>query len=113
MANQLDDGIGDTLVLGFTAREYASPFAQCPVHTAVLVDTFVQWTRHRASANLPCVTARRLERAGMNVFAGETLGLEPIASTWIFGDYNAVLVDAMITVAGAGAFANLICYARS
>jgi hypothetical protein len=34
---------------------------------------------------------------------GETLGFDPITSTLIFGEYDAVLVDAMTTVAEAEA----------
>jgi glyoxylase-like metal-dependent hydrolase (beta-lactamase superfamily II) len=36
---------------------------------------------------------------------GEALGFDPITSTLIFGDYDAVLVDAMMTVAEAEALA--------
>src|SRR5579871_6004111 len=39
---------------------------------------------------------------------GESLGFDPITSTLIFGDYDAVLVDAMGTVAEAEALANWI-----
>jgi len=39
---------------------------------------------------------------------GEALGFDPITSTLIFGDYDAVLVDAMGTVAEAEALANWI-----
>jgi glyoxylase-like metal-dependent hydrolase (beta-lactamase superfamily II) len=39
---------------------------------------------------------------------GEALGFDPITSTLIFGDYDAVLVDAMTTVAEAEALANWI-----
>ena len=34
---------------------------------------------------------------------GEALGFDPITSTLIFGEYDAVLVDAMTTVAEANA----------
>jgi glyoxylase-like metal-dependent hydrolase (beta-lactamase superfamily II) len=61
-------------------------------------------------------------RLGVNVFTasgktmvgerpkpfGEALGFEPMTSTLIFGDYNAVLVDAMTTVAEAEALADWI-----
>src|SRR5580658_133407 len=39
---------------------------------------------------------------------GEALGFDPITSTLIFGDYDAVLVDAMTTVAEAEALADWI-----
>ena len=39
---------------------------------------------------------------------GEALGFDPITSTLIFGEYDAVLVDAMGTVAEAEALANWI-----
>ena len=39
---------------------------------------------------------------------GEALGFDPITSTLIFGDYDAVLVDAMLTVAEAEALADWI-----
>ena len=39
---------------------------------------------------------------------GEALGFDPITSTLIFGDYDAVLVDAMMTVAEANALADWI-----
>jgi glyoxylase-like metal-dependent hydrolase (beta-lactamase superfamily II) len=39
---------------------------------------------------------------------GEPLGFDPITSTLIFGDYDAVLVDAMLTVAEAGALADWV-----
>lgn len=39
---------------------------------------------------------------------GEALGFDPITSTLIFGDYDAVLVDAMTTVAEAEALANWV-----
>ena len=39
---------------------------------------------------------------------GEALGFDPITSTLIFGEYDAVLVDAMMTVAEAEALANWI-----
>ena len=39
---------------------------------------------------------------------GEALGFDPITSTLIFGEYDAVLVDAMTTVAEAEALANWI-----
>jgi glyoxylase-like metal-dependent hydrolase (beta-lactamase superfamily II) len=39
---------------------------------------------------------------------GEALGFDPITSTLIFGDYDAVLVDAMGTVAEAEALANWV-----
>ena len=39
---------------------------------------------------------------------GEPLGFDPITSTLIFGDYDAVLVDAMTTVAEAEALANWV-----
>jgi glyoxylase-like metal-dependent hydrolase (beta-lactamase superfamily II) len=39
---------------------------------------------------------------------GEPLGFDPITSTLIFGEYDAVLVDAMTTVAEAEALANWI-----
>src|ERR1700723_1455454 len=39
---------------------------------------------------------------------GEALGFDPITSTLIFGDYDAVLVDAMTTVAEAEALADWV-----
>src|SRR6202521_2420767 len=39
---------------------------------------------------------------------GEPLGFDPITSTLIFGEYDAVLVDAMTTVAEAEALANWV-----
>ena len=39
---------------------------------------------------------------------GEALGFDPITSTLIFGEYDAVLVDAMTTVAEAEAFADWV-----
>src|SRR6202795_1467318 len=39
---------------------------------------------------------------------GETLGFDPITSTLIFGEYDAVLVDAMGTVAEAEALAHWV-----
>jgi glyoxylase-like metal-dependent hydrolase (beta-lactamase superfamily II) len=39
---------------------------------------------------------------------GEPLGFDPITSTLIFGEYDAVLVDAMLTVAEAEALANWV-----
>ncbi|MGA2352634.1 MAG: MBL fold metallo-hydrolase [Terracidiphilus sp.] len=39
---------------------------------------------------------------------GETLGFDPITSTLIFGEYDAVLVDAMTTVAEAEALASWV-----
>ncbi len=39
---------------------------------------------------------------------GEALGFDPITSTLIFGDYDAVLVDAMGTVAEAEALADWV-----
>jgi glyoxylase-like metal-dependent hydrolase (beta-lactamase superfamily II) len=39
---------------------------------------------------------------------GEPLGFDPITSTLIFGEYDAVLVDAMMTVAEAEALANWV-----
>ncbi len=42
---------------------------------------------------------------------GEALGFDPITSTLIFGEYDAVLVDAMGTVAEAEALADWICVA--
>ena len=39
---------------------------------------------------------------------GEALGFDPITSTLIFGDYDAVLVDAMGTVAEANALADWV-----
>jgi glyoxylase-like metal-dependent hydrolase (beta-lactamase superfamily II) len=39
---------------------------------------------------------------------GEALGFDPITSTLIFGDYDAVLVDAMMTVAEAEALADWV-----
>jgi len=39
---------------------------------------------------------------------GEALGLDPITSTLIFGEYDAVLVDAMMTVAEAEALADWV-----
>jgi hypothetical protein len=41
---------------------------------------------------------------------GEALGFDPITSTLIFGEHDAVLVDAMMTVAEAEALAGwLLC----
>jgi hypothetical protein len=39
---------------------------------------------------------------------GEALGFDPITSTLVFGEYDAVLVDAMTTVAEAEALANWV-----
>ena len=39
---------------------------------------------------------------------GEALGFDPMTSTLIFGEYDAVLVDAMTTVAEAEALANCV-----
>src|SRR5580704_15505347 len=39
---------------------------------------------------------------------GEPLGFDPMTSTLIFGEYDAVLVDAMTTVAEAKALANWV-----
>jgi glyoxylase-like metal-dependent hydrolase (beta-lactamase superfamily II) len=39
---------------------------------------------------------------------GEALGFDPMTSTLIFGEYDAVLVDAMTTVAEAEALANWV-----
>src|SRR5271166_4394928 len=39
---------------------------------------------------------------------GEALGFDPITSTLIFGEYDAVLVDAMLTVAEAEALADWV-----
>jgi hypothetical protein len=39
---------------------------------------------------------------------GEPLGFDPMTSTLIFGEYDAVLVDAMTTVAEAEALAGLV-----
>jgi hypothetical protein len=39
---------------------------------------------------------------------GETLGFDPVTSTVIFGEYDAVLVDAMMTVAGAEGLADWV-----
>jgi glyoxylase-like metal-dependent hydrolase (beta-lactamase superfamily II) len=39
---------------------------------------------------------------------GEALGFDPITSTLIFGEYDAVLVDAMLTVAEANALADWV-----
>ncbi|HME10924.1 MAG TPA: hypothetical protein VKG25_27960, partial [Bryobacteraceae bacterium] len=39
---------------------------------------------------------------------GEALGFDPITSTLIFGEYDAVLVDAMGTVAEAEALADWV-----
>ena len=39
---------------------------------------------------------------------GEALGFDPITSTLIFGEYDAVLVDAMMTVAEAEALADWV-----
>jgi pyruvate/2-oxoglutarate dehydrogenase complex dihydrolipoamide dehydrogenase (E3) component len=47
-AIQLNEGIGDTFVL--SAWNGIHPFVRkCPIHTLVLVDTFVQWIRDRDS----------------------------------------------------------------
>ena len=43
---------------------------------------------------------------------GEPLGFDPMTSTLIFGEYDAVLVDAMTTVAEAEALADLDCAAQ-
>ena len=67
-------------------------------------------------------TYREVDTLGVNVFTapgkpmvgerpkpfGEALGFDPITSTLIFGDYDAVLVDAMTTVAEAEALADWI-----
>jgi len=39
---------------------------------------------------------------------GEALGLDPITSTLVFGEYDAVLVDVMTPVAEAEALANWV-----
>jgi hypothetical protein len=39
---------------------------------------------------------------------GEALGFDPITSTLIFGEHDAVLVDAMATVAEAEALADSV-----
>src|ERR1700722_4785199 len=39
---------------------------------------------------------------------GEPVGFDPITSTLIFGEYDAVLVDAMLTVAEAEALADWV-----
>src|ERR1700739_5020384 len=39
---------------------------------------------------------------------GEALGFDPITSTLIFGEHDAVLVDAMLTVAEAKALADWV-----
>ena len=39
---------------------------------------------------------------------GEVLGFDPMTSTLIFGEYDAVLVDAMLTVAEAEALADWV-----
>src|ERR1700679_3489165 len=39
---------------------------------------------------------------------GEAFGFDPITSTLIFGEYDAVLVDAMLTVAEANALADWV-----
>ena len=39
---------------------------------------------------------------------GEPLGFDPVTSTLIFGEYDAVLVDAMMTVAEAEALADWV-----
>src|ERR1700679_3848612 len=39
---------------------------------------------------------------------GEALGFDPITSTLIFGEHDAVLVDAMMTVAEANALADWV-----
>ena len=63
-----------------------------------------------------------LDTLGFNVFTapgkvmvgerpkpfGEALGFDPITSTLIFGEYDAVLVDAMMTVAEAEALADWV-----
>jgi len=41
-ANQLDDGIGDTLVLSPVEQSTQRSVPICPTHTLVVVDTFVQ-----------------------------------------------------------------------
>ena len=43
---------------------------------------------------------------------GEALGFDPITSTLIFGEYDAVLVDAMTTVAEAEALAAWVALAQ-
>ena len=118
-----------------------------PSETLVLLDTFVQWIRCRASVKLPLNSYLLWERKGwqvgsttglkeatgvsaavatsklnVNVFTapgktmvgerpkpfGEAFGFDPITSTLIFGDYDAVLVDAMMTVAEANALADWV-----
>jgi glyoxylase-like metal-dependent hydrolase (beta-lactamase superfamily II) len=39
---------------------------------------------------------------------GEALGFDPITSTLIFGEHDALLVDAIMTVAEAGALADWV-----
>ena len=43
---------------------------------------------------------------------GQALGFDSIKSTLIFGEYDAVLVDAMMTVAEAEAFANWVALCK-
>src|SRR5579863_7050521 len=70
----------------------------------------------------PVVAPAALSTLNVNVFTapgkamvgerpksfGEALGFDPITSTLIFGDYDAVLVDAMGTVAEAEALADWV-----
>src|SRR5580700_335759 len=70
----------------------------------------------------PVIAAVVSNRLGVNVFTapgktmvgerpkpfGEAFGFDPMTSTLIFGEYDAVLVDAMTTVAEAGALADWI-----
>ena len=44
---------------------------------------------------------------------GEALGFDPMTSTLIFGEHDAVLVDAMTTVAEAEALANSVALRTS
>src|ERR1700678_3006959 len=74
----------------------------------------------KEAAHVPASVA--LNTLGVNVFTapgktmvgerprpfGEALGFDPITSTLIFGEYDAVLVDAMGTVAEAEALADWI-----
>ena len=68
------------------------------------------------------IASAALHTLGVNVFTapgktmvgerpkpfGEALGFDPITSTLIFGEYDAVLVDAMMTISEAEALANWV-----
>jgi hypothetical protein len=79
---------------------------------------------HRKEYEMGGANGAKESTLGVNVFTapgkpmagerpkplGEAFGFDPMTSTLIFGDYDAVLVDAMTTVAEAEALAGgLLC----